>query len=110
MLGEGMTPRISDVILVDDEDLLAKLQQRGTSEDDVLDALLVAPGSGDDPPVWLAQAGGLRGGQEFLVLCRVPRSGRCLEVAFELAADGTAWCYHAMDMRPRDRRRYPKRR
>jgi hypothetical protein len=90
--------------------VLGKILARGIAEEEVLEALQADPDLGDGPPLLFAKGTGRRGGSVFWGLCRVPSSGRYLEVGFELMEDGTAWCYHAMDMRRRARRRYERER
>jgi len=87
-----------------------KILGRCITEEDVLEALRADPDLGDDASVVVERGPGRRGGTVFWALCRVPGSGRYLEVGFELTDDGTAWCYHAMEMRRRLRQRYERER
>jgi len=86
-----------------------KIGSRGITEEEIREALAADPDLGDLEPTLHPGGVGRRGGVVFRGLCRVPTSGRYLEVAFELMPDGTAWCYHALEMRPRDRRRFRRR-
>ena len=85
-----------------------KILSRGIEEWDVLQALQADPELGDSQPRVFRRGPGRRGGVIYWALCRVPSSGRYLEVAFEMTQDHIAWCYHALDMRPSARRRYGK--
>jgi len=83
-----------------------KIASRGITEEEVYEALMARADSGEQELLPIRREEGLRGGESTWALCRVPSSGRYLSVAFELTADGTAWCYHAMEMTPAQRRQF----
>ena len=88
----------------------AKIRGRRIAEDEVYEALTAAGDPGEEEPLTIRRVAGLRGGDGFWVLCRVPSSGRYLSVGFEVMPNGLAWCYHAMEMTQTQRRQFQRRR
>jgi len=104
-----MRHHVDNVVFV--EECADRIEARGITEDEVLGALTASAEPGELGPRQIGREGsGRRGGLELWFLCRCPRSGKYLEVGVELMPGGTAMCYHAMEMRDTDRKRFRERR
>ncbi len=86
------------------------IEARGMTTQGLLEALTASQTEDADEPLRVAEYEGRRGGVECVYLCREPQSGRYLHVIVEVMPDGTAWCFHARDMTPRERDRFRRQR
>jgi hypothetical protein len=87
-----------------------KVYARDITEEDVLEALTADSEMGEREVLLLRRVAGRRGGEGFWALCQVPRSGRYLSVGVEVMPDGTACCFHALDMSRSQQRLFRKHR
>jgi hypothetical protein len=82
-----------------------KIYARGIDEDMVLRAL-AAGANAHDGELRITGEWVDTGHPDVWALAQDPASGRYLEIGFVLEQGNVARCYHAMNMRERDRRRF----
>ncbi len=85
-----------------------KIQSRGIDEDMVLRALMADVDLGDLEPLMADERETREGHPDCRFLARDPLSGRYLELGVVVEPGGVVRCYHAMDMRASERKRFRK--
>jgi hypothetical protein len=85
-----------------------KIHSRGIDEDMVLRALMADADLGDLEPLVADERETREGHPDCRFLARDPVSGRYLELGMVIEPGGLVRCYHAMDMRAAERKRFTK--